>query len=322
MLDRLPPLTPERYHRIARAAFVLLTVIVFTGAAVRLTGSGLGCPEWPRCAKTSAVAPLDTHALIEFVNRVFSGIVALGAVAAGLLALRRRPYRRDLMLLGMALPLGVVGQAVLGGLTVQNGLRPGFVMAHFALSMLIEIAAWALYWRSRPGYEDEQARARPARAILWSVRALLPIGALVVFAGTAATAAGPHAGGAGTHDVVKRLYVRGSGTLDWAIRNHAILASILGIGVIAALAHAWWRGAGTPLLKALGAVTGLLVVQGVIGAVQYSLELPAELVWVHVCFATLTWVALLWVWSVAGSPAGAAAEESPGARARQARVVA
>ena len=322
MRTRIPTLTPERYHRLALWSFVLLALIVFSGAAVRLTGSGLGCPDWPKCTGTSAVAPLDTHALIEFVNRVFSGIVAAAAAAAGLLALRRRPYRRDLMLLGMALPLGVLGQGILGGLTVLYDLRPGFVMGHFGLSMVVLIAAWALYWRSRPGFEAEQASAQPDRGILWASRALLPIGAVVVFAGTAATAAGPHAGGAGTGDKVVRLQTKGPRTLDWAIHNHGVIAAILGIGVISALAFAWWRGAGTGLLRALGAVTVLLVLQGIVGAVQYSLELPSELVWVHVCLATCTWVALLWVWSAAGSPAGARSTQSPAERSRSARAAA
>lgn len=321
MLDRLPTLSPERYHRVATVAFVLLTVIVFTGAAVRLTGSGLGCPDWPRCTPADGtVHALGTHKLIELGNRYFTGIVGVITVVVGLVGLRRRPYRRDLMLLGMALPLGVLGQAVLGGLTVLYDLRPGFVMGHFGLSMIIEIAAWGLYWRSRPAFEEEQARARPDRTVRLAARVLVPIGAVVIFAGTAATAAGPHAGGAGTHDVVKRLYIRGSGTLDWTIRNHAIIASILGMGVIGALAYSWWRGAGAPLLKALGLVTALLVLQGAIGAVQYALELPSELVWVHVCVATCTWVSLLLVWSVAGSPAGEVAASSPAARARGARA--
>ena len=186
--------SPERYHQIARAALALLTLIVFTGAAVRLTGSGLGCPDWPKCTDDRLVSELDTHGLIEFVNRVFSGLVALIAVAAGVLAYFRTPYRRDLMLLGLLLPLGVLGQGVLGGLTVIYDLRPGFVMSHFGLSMLILVAAWALHWRSRPAFEDERAAAQaspPDRATLWAARLLTPIGALTVFAGTAATASGP-----------------------------------------------------------------------------------------------------------------------------------
>ena len=141
-------LTPLAYRRVTHAALASLVLIVFTGAAVRLTGcSGLGCPDWPKCGG-GYVAPLETHAVIEFGNRVFSGIVAVAAVAAGLLAWRRRPFRRDLALLGALLPLGVVGQAVLGGLTVGVRAGAGFVMAHFALSMLVLVAAVALAWRA------------------------------------------------------------------------------------------------------------------------------------------------------------------------------
>ena len=300
-------ISPARYERIALSALVLLTLIVFSGAAVRLTGSGLGCPEWPKCTDERLVAELDTHGLIEFVNRVFSALVALSALAAGLLAYFRVPFRRDLMLLGLLLPLGVLGQGVLGGLTVIYDLKPGFVMSHYGLSMLILIAAWALWWRSRPEWEERHMSARPLpapdRATLWTARLLVPIGALTVFAGTAATASGPHAGGAGTGDVIARLDVKGTGTLDWAIHQHGYIAATLGAGALIALATALLRRAPRGLVLALGTVLGLLAVQGAVGAVQYALELPAELVWVHVCLATCTWVALLWTWSAAGEPA-------------------
>src|SRR5881394_1650691 len=118
-------ISPEAYARLATYALVALTVIVLTGAAVRLTGSGLGCPDWPKCYG-QAVAPLETHAIIEYGNRLISGLVGLAAVATGVLAFRRRPFRRDLAVLGVILPIGVIGQAVLGGFTVRNHLAPGF----------------------------------------------------------------------------------------------------------------------------------------------------------------------------------------------------
>ena len=141
-------LTPPQYRQIAELALVFLTLIVFTGAAVRLSGSGLGCPDWPKCYGKVA-PPLETHAWIEFGNRLLSGLVGVVAAAAGLLAFRRRPFRRDLALIGVLLPIGVVAQAVLGGFTVRNHLAPGFVMGHYVLSMLILIASAALAWRSR-----------------------------------------------------------------------------------------------------------------------------------------------------------------------------
>src|SRR6202030_957226 len=111
--------TPEQYVRFAYAALGALTLIVLSGAAVRLTGSGLGCPTWPKCYG-NVYPPLNSHAVIEFSNRLISVPVVLAAGAAWLGALRRRPYRRDLTRLGALLPLGVVAQAVLGGVTVQG----------------------------------------------------------------------------------------------------------------------------------------------------------------------------------------------------------
>src|SRR5689334_21892600 len=139
--------TAAQYVLIARAALVALTLIVLTGAVVRLTGSGLGCPTWPKCYG-SYYPPLNTHAVIEFSNRVVSVPVVLFAGFAWVGALRRRPYRRDLTWLGALLPLGVIAQAVLGGFTVKGELDYGWVMGHFALSMLILLAASALAWRA------------------------------------------------------------------------------------------------------------------------------------------------------------------------------
>src|SRR3954462_3981547 len=154
MRDRFA-VSPERYFLVAAIALVALTAIVFTGAAVRVTGSGLGCPNWPQCYRNGRlVAELNSHAWIEFGNRMFTGFVALSAIAAGLLAFFRQPFRRDLALLGALLPLGVVGQAVMGGLTVLYGLAPGWVMGHYLLSMTILVAAGALAWRARPAFPE------------------------------------------------------------------------------------------------------------------------------------------------------------------------
>src|SRR5438094_6478089 len=148
--------TPAQYLLVAYVALGALTVIVLSGAAVRLSGSGLGCPDWPKCYG-KAYPPLNTHALIEFSNRVLTGPVSIAAGAAWLLALRRRPYRRDLALIGALLPLGVIAQAVLGGFTVRGELDYGWVMGHFALSMLILLAAVLLVWRARPAPGEARA---------------------------------------------------------------------------------------------------------------------------------------------------------------------
>ena len=132
-----------------------------TGAAVRLTDSGLGCENWPKCGGTP-LPPLSSHALIEFGNRAVSGVVGVITVIALLLAWSRRPFRRDLFWLALLLPLGVVAQAVLGGFTVLNHLAPGFVMAHFSLSLIILVAAFALAWRAtfEPGIAADVDRPR------------------------------------------------------------------------------------------------------------------------------------------------------------------
>ena len=152
-------LTPAQYAIVAYAALVALTLIVLTGAAVRLTGSGLGCPTWPKCYG-NVYPPLNTHAVIEFSNRLLTAPVSIAAGLAWLGALRRRPYRRDLMWLGALLPLGVIGQAVLGGFTVRGELDYGWVMGHFALSMLIIAAAVALVWRATQVPDGDELLAR------------------------------------------------------------------------------------------------------------------------------------------------------------------
>src|SRR6516165_1791932 len=152
--------TPRQYAFVAYTALGALTLIVLSGAAVRLTGSGLGCPDWPKCYG-HAYPPLNTHAVIEFSNRIITVPVSIAAGAAWVLALRRRPYRRDLALLAALLPLGVIGQAVLGGFTVRGALDYGWVMGHFALSMLILLAAVALAWRA--SHEPDSREVRAAR---------------------------------------------------------------------------------------------------------------------------------------------------------------
>ena len=186
-------LTAEQYRRVAYVALGALTLIVLTGAAVRLTDSGLGCPDWPRCYG-KALPPLSTHAVIEYSNRAVSGLVGLIAVAVFVLAYFRRPFRRDLVWLSLTLPLGVLAQAVLGGFTVREHLAPGF--RDGPLRALDDRADRR---RSRwpGGAATSPARGRRSRTGWRSGRcaALLPLGALTIFAGTAATAAGPHSGG-------------------------------------------------------------------------------------------------------------------------------
>jgi cytochrome c oxidase assembly protein subunit 15 len=219
-------------------------------------------------------------------------------VIAAILAFMRRPFRRDLAWLAVLLPLGVVAQAVLGGFTVLHHLAPGFVMAHFSLSLLILIAAFALAWRStfEPG-----ARPRSTdRVGVWSVRALAPLGGLTIFAGTLATASGPHSGGF-TGQVVHRLHFKGADTLSWTVHQHATIAAVFGVAVIGVWFLHRHRGASADALEPLTVLGVLLAAQGLVGSVQYELHLPTDMVWVHVSMATVTWLVVLWAWAAEGS---------------------
>jgi cytochrome c oxidase assembly protein subunit 15 len=288
-------LTAVQYRLVAYVTLAALSVIVLTGAAVRLTDSGLGCENWPKCGGT-VLPPLSSHALIEFGNRAISGVVGVIAVAAWALAYFRRPYRRDLMWTALALPLGVLAQAVLGGFTVREHLAPGFVMGHFGLSMLILVAAVALAWRSR--YEPGSRPRSNDRVTVWSVRALAPVGALTIFAGTAATAAGPHSGGvSGQH--VHRLHFKGAETLTWLVHRHATIAALFGVAVVGIWLLHRQRGS-ERTLETLTVLAILLAAQGLVGTVQYEFHLPADMVWVHVGLATATWLVLLWSVAAAG----------------------
>lgn len=295
-LDSRFPITPERFRLLAYIALGALTAIVLTGAAVRLTDSGLGCENWPKCGGTP-LPPLSSHALIEFGNRVVGfvvGVMTLGVFAAAFL---RRPFRRDLVWLSALLPLGVLAQAVLGGLTVLNHLAPGFVMAHFSLSLIVLVAAVALAWRA--AHEPGSRPRSTDRAVVWSVRALVPFAALTIFAGTVATAAGPHGGGF-TGQVVHRLHFRGAGTLEWAVHQHATIAAVFGVLVIAVWFLLRRRGVSERAIEPVTVLGVLLAAQGLVGSVQYELKLPAEMVWVHVTLATVTWLTTLWAVAVQG----------------------
>lgn len=299
MLERLA-LTPTQYRKVALIALGALSLIVLTGAAVRLTNSGLGCPTWPKCYGR-VYPPAQTHALIEFGNRALSGLVGVVTVLTAILAFTRKPFRRDLAWLAIALPLGVVAQAVLGGFTVRENLAPGFVMSHFLLSMVILVAALALAWRAT--HEPGSRPRSTDRTLVWCVRALVPLGALTIFAGTAATAAGPHSGGlVGQH--VRRLTIMGSNTLEWAVHQHATIAAIFGVAVIGVWLLKRQRQRGVPLdpMEPMTVLAILLAAQGLIGSTQYELRLPAEMVWVHVALATVTWLVILWATAVEGRP--------------------
>jgi cytochrome c oxidase assembly protein subunit 15 len=294
-------ISAETYEKIALVALVSLVLVVLTGAAVRLTGSGLGCPSWPKCTRTSLQPQLNSYALIEFANRVLIFFVSAAALAAVVGAFLRRPMERrwDLVILSALLPVGVIGQAVIGGESVLHKLAPGWVMSHYWLSMVILVAAFELWWRSRHE-PDELGRPGADQRTVIAVRLLTVVAVAVILLGSASTAAGPHAGASGTGQLVQRLTFWGGDTVRRLIHYHGYLVTLMGLGTLAT----WWaaRRRGTAELeRTLRLVCLLLLAQGVVGIAQYELALPSEIVWVHVSLATLTWVGYVHAWAAAGS---------------------
>lgn len=289
-------ISPARYAQVTAVALGALALIVLTGAGVRLTGSGLGCPDWPKCYGGTS-PPLESHALIEYGNRLLTGFVGIAVIAAAVFAFFRRPYRWHLALFGGLLPLGVIGQAILGALVVKYHLAPGLVMLHFILSMMLLDAAFALAWCSR--YEPWERRKSSDRLGVWSVRALIPLGQLTIAAGTVATASGPHAG-AHAGQLVERFTFEGSKTLEWVVQRHAVIATVYGLAAIGVWFLLRRRGGDRRAERPLTVVLGLLALQGAVGGLQWALELPTEIVWVHVAIATGNWLAMLWTVAAAG----------------------
>jgi cytochrome c oxidase assembly protein subunit 15 len=290
-------ISPHRYAQVTTAALIGLTLIVLSGAAVRLTDSGLGCPDWPQCYGAGTHPPLETHAIIESGNRIITGLLGVVVITACVLAFYRRPYRRHLAIFGALLPLGVIAQAILGALVVKYDLRPELVSGHFILSMMLLDAGFALFWCSR--YEPWDRRRSTDRKGVWAVRGLVPLGQLTILAGTIATGSGPHAGEYKGQQV-KRFTFEGHNTLEWVVQRHAVIGAIFGFAAIGVWFYLRRPGGDRRATRPLTVVLLLLLTQGIVGYVQWELKLPTELVWIHVALATFTWLAMLWTVATAG----------------------
>jgi cytochrome c oxidase assembly protein subunit 15 len=280
---RRPTLSERDFHRITTVVLVLLVLIVVTGAAVRLTGSGLGCTDWPNCERGRFVAPWERHAMVEFVNRLITGLVSIAVIVAVAGSLFRVPRRKDLVWLSFGLVAGVIGQIVLGGIVVLFDLNPVLVQGHFILSMALVADAVVLQHRAGEAGGPRRPVVTPTLRRLGA--ALVVLGGLVIVTGTVVTGSGPHAG-----DIdAKRLPF----TLHSAARVHGT-AMIVFLGVTLV---AMWRmraeRAPASVQRSAETLLFVLVMQAAVGYTQYFTEIPPLLVGLHVLGAALVWIAVL-----------------------------
>jgi cytochrome c oxidase assembly protein subunit 15 len=284
-------LSPLAYRRVCLFGVWALGFIIVTGAAVRLTGSGLGCPDWPTCERNRVVAPWQYHAVIEFGNRVVTGAVSLAIVAAVLGSSVRRPRRRDLTWLSWGLVGGLIAQIVLGGESVRHNLAPPFIMAHFMLSLVLLFNAVVLYHRA--GFDDAPPDARgrvrprgpvtplvPAEHLIMG-RLLVVSAAVAIFLGTVVTSTGPHGG----DPKARRLEL----SLHRVAQFHSgAVLLFLGLTVLTL-----WRmvrvGAPAEVMRRGELLLILLLLQGGVGYLQYFSGVPTWMVAIHVTLAASLW---------------------------------
>ena len=278
-------ISPELYRKITVIAVIALSAIIVTGAGVRLTGSGLGCTDWPTCEENQFHPPLEFHAMIEFVNRLITGLVSAAVIAAVLGSLRRNPRRKDLTRWSWSLVVGVVAQILIGALVVFSELSYSTVAVHFLVSMVLVWAAMVLWDRAGRADDDTARRRWPS-----AVRALVAFATLVLISGSVVTSTGPHSG---DDEATKRLPL----DLGQTVRYHSLFvwltcATVVLLMVqlqrsrsVGSTSEATWK-AGYQLLIAV-------VAQGAIGYTQYFTGVPAGLVGLHVLGATVVWILTL-----------------------------
>lgn len=280
-------LSPEAFRRITAVALWVMVVIIVSGAAVRLTGSGLGCLDWPSCTATEVVAPTGFHPLVEQANRLINAGIGIVAVVAVIGALARSRRRRDLIWLSVGLVGGVAAEIVLGGILVLEKLAPQLVSAHFLLGLAF--LADALILHHRAGLADEDIAHAPRLMVSTGqrllARLLLVTVAAVVCLGTVVTSTGPHGGSPQAH--------RFNFSLHTVAQIHGLSVEIF---VALIVVMCWWLArAGVPkaVLRRAEILLVVVIAQGVVGYVQYATGVPAGLVEVHVTGSVAVVIAIL-----------------------------
>jgi len=283
--------TPTSMRRLALAGVIADTVIMSTGAAVRLSASGLGCPDWPRCSAADVVASKNAgqtllNTWIEFANRLLNFPLVIITGLIFIAAWRFRPNgqrRRDLVWLGAAQPAGVIAQAVIGGIVVLTKLNPAAVSIHFLVSASIVAAAVVLQVRCTEGTDPPTAVVR--RDLRMLSAALVAVTGVMLAAGTVVTGTGPLAGHADTP--------RYKLPLEGVTQLHADIGWLMAGLAVALVVGLRFSGAPARVVRASWIMIGSLGLQGTLGYIQYFTHLPAGLVWIHVTGSVLVWIAVL-----------------------------
>ncbi|MGH9097932.1 MAG: COX15/CtaA family protein, partial [Acidimicrobiales bacterium] len=275
---------PRPFLRLCQLTLAVVVLNVVTGAAVRLSDSGLGCPDWPNCSQHQLTPALSLHPVIEFANRAVVVVLVVACAATVIAAFLRRPARRDLRWLTGGLILGVIGEAVLGAVVVYSKLNPYVVATHFLVGMALLAVAVVLTLRASHG--GGQGVVVVSTASVRLSRLVIGLVVVVLAAGAATTGTGPHAGGKGA----KRIPLG----LEDMTRIHAEVVIAAVLAVLALLWVLWRSDAPASVQNAGRVVLVVMFAQGIIGYTQFFTHLPAVLVGIHVFGASAVWAAVLW----------------------------
>jgi heme a synthase len=278
--------SPSTFQRITLAALAAQVLIVLSGAAVRLTGSGLGCSDWPNCERDRLVAPLEFHPMIEFVNRCVSFVVVATVVLAIWGSLRRVPYRRVMLTLSLWIAAITALQVAIGAITVRMDLSPPIVMTHFLLSMVLIALAVVLHHRASTLDVTTTPTAAHAPGAGRLVGPLLLAGATILVTGTVVTGSGPHGG----DENVERL-----GFYVPTVTRFHTAAVFVFLALLVATLLVLRRQPGSPVLFRAGTIVlWTTIVQGAIGYYQYFNGVPAAVVFLHVAGSMAVWGTAVW----------------------------
>ncbi len=274
----------KTYKIVTGTAFASLCTIVVTGALVRLTGSGLGCADWPRCSETKFIDVSSGHTFIEQANRLFTGVVSISVIAAVLLSHLATPKRKDLIMLSWSLVCGVIAQIVIGGVVVLTGLNPYANMAHFLVSMVLVTTSFTLMRRASAPADAPVFRHVVPR-LMNKLYMLAFFAITTIITGTVVTATGPHAG---NENAVRFGFELRSVARVHSISMVATLSLIVMIAVISRKMNT-----DSSFNDAVNALIGATTLQAVVGYTQYFTEVPAALVAVHIAGALFFYTAVL-----------------------------